>query len=244
MTSTKHPEKRITFKFKSMGMDGFLKLTFWGILVYWLVAYEPATNLPRSVAAKQAAQKQEQLSTPPSTPAAKTVAVKQKKEAVKAIFITAEEKADSVYIERFQKVAINEMNRYNIPASISMAQGLLESDAGRSILTTRSNNHFGIKCYSKKCSPGHCSNYKDDSHKDFFINYENAWTSWRDHSLLLKKSTRYQKLFKLKKTDYKGWAKGLKAAGYATDPKYAEKLIAIIKRYKLDELDKGNQIVR
>ena len=149
----------------------------------------------------------------------------------------AKRKKQMAYVKRFSKVAKTEMEKYGIPASITLAQGLLESNVGASRLATRNNNHFGIKCFSKRCSKGHCSNFTDDSHKDFFRIYRSAWESYRAHSKLLT-AKRYGKLYKLKKTDYKGWAKGLKKAGYATDPKYAEKIIALIEDLKLHQYDK------
>lgn len=142
------------------------------------------------------------------------------------------------YVKRFAKVAKIEMEKFGIPASITLAQGLLESHYGESKLAVRNKNHFGIKCFSRTCKKGHCSNFTDDSHKDFFRTYHNAWESYRSHSHLLKRSKRYRFLFHLKKTDYKGWAKGLKKAGYATDKKYAEKLIGYIEDMELYKYDK------
>jgi len=141
------------------------------------------------------------------------------------------------YIKRFATVAQTEMGKYGIPASITLAQGLLESNVGESKLATRNNNHFGIKCFSRSCRKGHCSNFTDDSHKDFFRVYKSSWESYRAHSLLLKRSDRYQKLFKLRKGDYRSWAHGLKKAGYATDKRYAEKLINLIEDLELDKYD-------
>ncbi|HHB79143.1 MAG TPA: hypothetical protein ENK85_07915 [Saprospiraceae bacterium] len=139
------------------------------------------------------------------------------------------------YVRRFAKVARAEMHKYGIPASITLAQGLLESDAGGSLLSRRNNNHFGMKCFSRKCKKGHCSNFTDDSHKDFFRIYKNSWQSYRAHSKLLM-GKRYRHLKKYGK-DYKKWAFGLRKAGYATDPKYAQKLIAIIDALHLYEFD-------
>ncbi len=141
-----------------------------------------------------------------------------------------------VYIKRFAKVAQAEMRKYGIPASIILAQGLIETNAGESRLSTKNNNHFGMKCFSKKCKKNHCSNFTDDSHKDFFRIYKNAWESYRAHSLLLQ-GKRYRHLTKLPRTDYKNWAKGLKKAGYATDPKYAIKLIRLIESLNLHRYD-------
>ena len=117
-----------------------------------------------------------------------------------------------------------------------MAQALLESNAGQSKLSTVNNNHFGIKCFSRNCIKGHCSNFHDDHHKDFFRIYSTPWDSWRAHSRFLS-SDRYNHLKKYKK-DYKKWAKGLSDAGYATDKKYPEKIIRIIEEFNLYALDK------
>ncbi|MEL6863388.1 MAG: glucosaminidase domain-containing protein [Bacteroidota bacterium] len=139
------------------------------------------------------------------------------------------------YVQRFAKVAQAEMAKYGIPASITLAQGLIESNAGASRLSNQNNNHFGIKCFSRSCRKGHCSNFTDDSHKDFFRIYKTAWESYRAHSLMLQ-GKRYQSLKSLDK-DYKAWAHGLKKAGYATDPRYAEKLIHIIEELQLHQYD-------
>jgi len=139
------------------------------------------------------------------------------------------------YVRRYAKVARAEMDKYGIPASITLAQGLLESDAGGSKLSRKNKNHFGMKCFSRKCKKGHCSNFTDDSHKDFFRIYKSAWQSYRAHSKLLM-GKRYRHLRKYGK-DYKKWAFGLRKAGYATDKKYAQKLISIIETLHLDEFD-------
>lgn len=143
----------------------------------------------------------------------------------------------TAYLRDHAELAIEEMKNSGIPASIKLAQGLLESNAGRSILAKKTNNHFGMKCFKKSCAKGHCYNFKDDSHKDFFRAYEDPAESYKAHSQFLKGGTRYSKLFELDKNDYKGWARGLKKCGYATDPKYADKLISVIERYRLNELD-------
>lgn len=139
------------------------------------------------------------------------------------------------YIKRFEKVAVNEMEKFGIPASIKMAQALLETNIGNSKLCLKNNNHFGIKCFSKVCSNGHCSNMSDDHHKDFFRKYGSSWESWRDHSKFLN-NDRYLHLQEYG-TNYKKWAKGLQAAGYATDKNYSKKLIKLIEKYRLYELD-------
>jgi flagellum-specific peptidoglycan hydrolase FlgJ len=149
----------------------------------------------------------------------------------------ADDKKAKAYIRRFSKVAISEMHKFGIPASIKMAQGLLESAKGESPLSANNNNHFGIKCFLKDCKAGHCSNYGDDSHKDFFRKYKSAWESWRAHSEMIA-GGRYAKLLDHKK-DYKAWANGLKTLGYATDKDYAQKLIQTIEKYHLELLDEA-----
>lgn len=140
------------------------------------------------------------------------------------------------YVSRYAPVAKIEQNLHGIPASITLAQGLLESDAGGSRLAKRNKNHFGIKCFSRTCAKGHCSNFTDDSHKDFFRAYKSAWESYRAHSLFLQKD-RYKHLLKLEPTDYKAWANGLSKAGYATDKRYANKLINLIEALDLHQYD-------
>ncbi len=140
------------------------------------------------------------------------------------------------YVERFAAVAISEMKKYDIPASITLAQGLLETSAGASKLAIESNNHFGIKC-RKKCQGCTCRNYSDDDVYDMFRVFGTAWESYREHSLLLS-SNRYNHLKKLGTKDYKNWAYGIKKAGYATDKQYAEKLIQIIQILDLYQFDK------
>lgn len=139
------------------------------------------------------------------------------------------------YVERFSGIAVEEMKKFAIPASISLAQGLIESRAGTSKLAVNNNNHFGIKCFSRNCKKGHCTNFTDDTHKDFFRKFKNPWDSWRAHSQLLA-SGRYKKLKKYGR-DYRQWAYGLKSVGYATDPYYDKKLIDVINKYSLSKFD-------
>jgi len=139
------------------------------------------------------------------------------------------------YIRRFRKVAKAESKKFGIPASIKMAQALVESDAGQSKLSKINNNHFGIKCFSRNCKKGHCSNFSDDHHKDFFRIYHSGWESWRAHSKMIV-SGKYKGLLKYG-NDYRKWAAGLKAKGYATSPNYAETLINTIETYHLQVLD-------
>jgi len=139
------------------------------------------------------------------------------------------------YIDEYVDIAISEMHKYKIPASITLAQGVLESGSGRSVLALKSNNHFGIKCH--KGWKGHSVSHDDDELGECFRKYKHPKTSYEDHSKFLTSRSRYSKLFKLKLTDYVGWAYGLKQAGYATDKKYPRKLIAIIKKYSLYKYD-------
>lgn len=145
------------------------------------------------------------------------------------------------YIEKYKDFAILEMELSGIPASITLAQGLHESNFGKSRLAVKANNHFGIKC--KKEWTGKKIGHKDDDYKDgkliksCFRVYENPYQSYRDHSNFLVYRERYSALFKLDKFDYKGWANGLKKAGYATDKKYPKKLIGLIEEFDLTEYD-------
>lgn len=139
------------------------------------------------------------------------------------------------YIARYKEVAMSNMKQYGIPASIILAQGILESGAGRGALAVNSNNHFGIKCHSDWA--GESVFHDDDSAQECFRKYDNPEGSYKDHALFLTSKKRYAALFSLKKGDYVGWAKGLKAAGYATDPQYPNKLISYIERYNLHQYD-------
>lgn len=142
------------------------------------------------------------------------------------------------YIDQYKDCAIEQMLKWKVPASITLAQGLLESGAGGSRLATRGNNHFGIKCHGWE---GAAVYHNDDASGECFRAYASAFDSYEDHSRFLAKGQRYAKLFKLKITDYQGWAKGLKDAGYATNPKYAQQLIDIIQLYKLYQYDKAKK---
>ena len=139
------------------------------------------------------------------------------------------------YINTFAPIAIEEMEKYGIPASITLAQGLLESGAGQSNLVKKSNNHFGIKCHTSW--RGSSTTHDDDKKGECFRKYLHPRESYRDHSLFLVNGRRYAFLFEYSIKDYKSWANGLKKAGYATDPKYPDKLIAQIKTYNLDRFD-------
>lgn len=139
------------------------------------------------------------------------------------------------YIETYKEIAMEKMVEYKIPASITLAQGILESGSGNSRLATKANNHFGIKCH--KGWTGKSIRVDDDEKNECFRSYRKAEESFHDHSLFLTQRSRYADLFKLDITDYKGWAKGLKKAGYATNPRYPELLIRIIERYDLAQYD-------
>jgi LysM repeat protein len=150
-------------------------------------------------------------------------------------------KAYTDYFNQWAEVAMQQMIQYRIPASITLAQGVLESGAGKSELALRANNHFGIKCNGWT---GRRSYHDDDERGECFRAYDNAYQSYVDHSVFLSTSQRYRRLFDLKRTDYKGWAKGLKACGYATSPTYATKLIEIIETYQLHQYDTGKEFTK
>lgn len=148
------------------------------------------------------------------------------------------------YIAAFKTIAQEEMRLYGIPASITIAQGILESNSGKGRLSVEANNHFGIKCHEWT---GDRIFHDDDASQECFRKYNDAKYSYRDHSLFLTQRSRYSALFKLKKEDYKGWARELKKAGYATDRKYPDKLIDLIERYELNKFDEevlGNTYVK
>lgn len=139
------------------------------------------------------------------------------------------------YIEKYKTIAKEDMQQYGIPASIILGQGILESGAGTGPLSIQANNHFGIKCHIEWTGPS--VRYNDDVENECFRKYKDPSESYKDHSLFLITRAHYSSLFQLEKTDYKAWAKGLKNAGYATDPAYPTKLIAIIERYHLQKYD-------
>lgn len=145
------------------------------------------------------------------------------------------------YIERYKELAMQEMRRSGIPASIKMAQAMLESNNGNSTLARQTNNHFGIKCH--RDWKGKTYTYDDDRRNECFRKYDNVYDSYRDHTDFLMGSSRYAFLFDYSPTDYKAWARGLKKAGYATHNEYAELLIRIIEENKLYILDTGQEVV-
>ena len=145
----------------------------------------------------------------------------------------------AIYIHKYKSIAQYEMQKSGVPASITLAQGILESGAGNGDLTKRANNHFGIKCHNWS---GEKVYHDDDKKGECFRKYAHPSESFKDHSSFLTSRGRYASLFKLDKKDYKGWAKGLRKAGYATDPKYPAKLISLIERYHLDDYDTIMQV--
>ncbi len=151
-------------------------------------------------------------------------------------FIAFHIKSTDEYIKTFKDIAKQNMVDYGIPASITLAQGILESGSGKGELTQKSNNHFGIKCH--RGWTGDRSYHDDDEKGECFRRYNHPMYSFNDHSQFLTGRKRYAFLFNLRKDDYKGWARGLRKAGYATDKKYPQKLITLIERYKLHKYDK------
>lgn len=141
----------------------------------------------------------------------------------------------SDYVLQYKDIAMGNMQKYGIPASIILAQGILESGAGRGDLAVTANNHFGIKCH--KDWLGESVRHDDDSSQECFRKYKEASESYKDHALFLVGKNRYASLFTYEKDDYKAWAKGLRACGYATDPNYPDKLISYIERYNLHQYD-------
>ena len=144
------------------------------------------------------------------------------------------------YIRKYSDLAVSEMRRTGVPASITLAQGILESNSGQSKLAVKGNNHFGIKCHNDW--DGRTMRLDDDARRECFRVYPDASASFRDHSDFLRYRDRYKPLFDLDPEDYKGWARGLKKAGYATDPSYAGKLIALIERYELYRYDRAVEV--
>lgn len=159
---------------------------------------------------------------------------------VQASFSQSKNEAYINYISEYQEIAMKQHKLHGIPASIILAQGLLESGAGKSSLAVNANNHFGIKCHDWS---GEVVYHDDDARNECFRKYKKAVDSFEDHSQFLATRSRYQSLFQLNSTDYIAWAHGLKAAGYATDPSYAQKLINLIQLYELYEYDRSQASV-
>ena len=161
--------------------------------------------------------------------------------AVAFVALSASLKPQESYIEKYCRLAVSEMKRTGVPASITLAQGILESRSGQSMLAVKANNHFGIKCHNDW--RGRKIYQDDDARGECFRVYPNADASFKDHSDFLRFRDRYKFLFELDPTDYKGWAAGLSKAGYATDPGYASKLTGIIEEYGLSRFDLGEESV-
>ena len=154
-----------------------------------------------------------------------------------AVSLAAQVKRNAAYqqyFNRYGSLAVEQMKKYHIPASITLAQGVFESGAGKSELARKANNHFGIKCHGWT---GRRMYYDDDRSGECFRAYHSVRDSYEDHSVFLSQGQRYKPLFRLSERDYKGWAHGLKKAGYATNPQYAYKLIDIIEAYELYQYD-------
>lgn len=201
-------------------MRRIIMLLFLGVIIF------SCGSRKRSVSKRASKTKTEHVVTGKSRE--KVVAEKDEKYVPVVINSTQE------YINHFSEIAQDEMRLYAIPASITLAQGILESNSGRGRLSVEANNHFGIKCHDWT---GAKIYHDDDASQECFRKYNDAKYSYRDHSLFLTTRKRYSKLFALDIDDYKRWAKELKAAGYATDRKYPDKLISLIHRYNLDKFD-------
>ncbi|MEI6407891.1 MAG: glucosaminidase domain-containing protein [Bacteroidota bacterium] len=226
--------------------QGALKMSFLVAIAYFLLVYNPesstiseyfsgkAVETSLDLGQRDGIAKSPKKKAPISNP--KSSANPKSNDTAPVSNTELEGDASGEYVKQYAKIAIAEMQKYGVPASISLAQGLIESRAGSSKLAKMNNNHFGMKCFSHNCKPGHCSNYTDDSHKDFFRIFKNPWESWRAHSQMIS-TGRYAKLKKYGR-DYKKWAFGLRSVGYATDHTYSEKLIGVIERYGLNKYDR------
>lgn len=191
------------------------------------------TTKPKVTTKKQPVTQTKPVNTKPNTTTNPKTGSQVSLEATSNVKTYAEE--IQFYIDNFKEIAKNNMKTHGIPASITLAQGILESGAGKGKLAQSANNHFGIKCHTGWT--GESVKHDDDAAQECFRKYEHPSESYRDHSLFLTSRTRYSNLFKLDKGDYESWAKGLKAAGYATDVKYPDKLIGLIERFELYKYD-------
>ncbi len=167
---------------------------------------------------------------------AQTVSLSQANKASSGLYaLGMTENQAKTYIRRFSKVAVTEMQKFAIPASVKMAQGLLESKAGQSDYAQNCNNHFSMQCFSDNCDGGKC-NFKSAGDGAHYRKYDSAWQSWRSHSKMITNNNRFNHLLELGK-DYQAWARGLEKAGYSDDQHYAEKLAHLIQTFKLNKLD-------
>lgn len=185
------------------------------------------------VTTKKNSPKKEVVKETTETVSSKTESSKDRREKVGVVVNDTRSSVD-IYIDLYSDIAKKKMRSHKIPASITLAQGILESGAGRQRLAVEANNHFGIKCHGWT---GAKIYHDDDSSQECFRKYAKAEASYEDHSEFLTGRKRYADLFKLQADDYKGWARGLRAAGYATDRKYPDKLISLIERYELFKYD-------
>ncbi len=213
-----------------------LKKYFWGLLLIFLINIGCDSKRPTVYNKRKAPNERTVPARPPANTDRTPVIVSDENETPKPIpaDIPYNDRIQ-MYIEEYAEIAKSEMVHYGIPASIKLAQGILESGAGVGNLAARSNNHFGIKCHTGW--EGERVYHDDDEKGECFRKYNHPKYSYRDHSLFLTNRSRYRDLFSLRKDDYKGWARGLRKAGYATDPRYPEKLIGIIERYNLNQYD-------
>jgi len=213
-----------------------LALFLLGLFVISCTSSRPVvrtTSKPKVTTKKQPVTQTKPVNTKPNTTTNPKTDTQVSLEATSNVKTYAEE--IQFYVDNFKEIAKNNMKTHGIPASITLAQGILESGAGKGKLAQSANNHFGIKCHTGWT--GESVKHDDDAAQECFRKYQHPSESYRDHSLFLTTRTRYSNLFKLDKGDYEAWAKGLKAAGYATDVKYPDKLIGLIERFELYKYD-------
>ena len=207
------------------------------VMVLMLVATVVSCGSKKKITTKKKKAKTERVVTKREKPES---SVNEREESVNnAPIVTAPKPSSSgniteVYIADFSVIAQRKMREHKIPASITLAQGILESGSGKGRLAVEGNNHFGIKCHGWS---GDKIFHDDDASQECFRKYKRAEQSFDDHSEFLTSRGRYAKLFELDLDDYEGWAKGLRAAGYATDRKYPDKLISLIERFQLYKFD-------
>ncbi len=216
------------------------KIMFFTVLLLAITMISCSTKKPRVYAKKTAQITKKEVYKKPDEikPNIETVSVgvvpeSETLEATSKVKVTTEMVLS--YIDKFKEIAKNSMSSIGVPASITLAQGILESGAGTGALSLQANNHFGIKCHKEWVGPS--VKYDDDAKDECFRKYKYAEESYRDHSVFLSSRPWYAPLFLLPKNDYKSWARGLKKAGYATDVKYPEKLIGIIEKFQLQQYD-------
>ena len=213
-----------------------LALFLLGLFVVSCTSSRPVvrtTTKPKVTTKKQPVTQTKPVNTKPNTTTNPKTDTQVSLEATSNVKTYAEE--IQFYVDNFKEIAKNNMKTHGIPASITLAQGILESGAGKGKLAQSANNHFGIKCHTGWT--GESVKHDDDAAQECFRKYQHPSESYRDHSLFLTSRPRYANLFKLDRGDYEAWAKGLKAAGYATDVKYPDKLIGLIERFELYKFD-------